>query len=48
MVTEELNKWSKIGIGVPGQYEALKEFNMEKSVEMLLKRQEETERKLNV
>ena len=41
-------KWSKLGICVPRQNEETKEFNMEESVETLLKRQEEMERKFNV
>ena len=41
-------KWSKLGICVPRQNEEMKEFNMEESVETLLKRQEEMERKFNV
>ena len=48
MDTEERKKWlkwSKLGICVPRQDEEPKEFNMEESVETLLKRQEEMERK---
>ena len=41
-------KWSKIGICVPRQSEEPKEFNMEESLENLLKRQEEMERNFNV
>ena len=51
MDTEERKKWlkwSKLGICVPRQDEEPKEFNMEESVETLLKRQEEMERKFNV
>jgi hypothetical protein len=46
MNTEERTKWlkwSKIGICVPRQSEAPKEFNVEKSLENLLERQEEME-----
>ena len=51
MDTEERKKWlkwSKLGICVSRQDEEPKEFNMEESVETLLKRQEEMERKFNV
>ena len=51
MDTEERRewlKWSKIGICVPRQNEEPKELYMEKSVEKLIKRQEEMERKLNI
>ena len=51
MDTEERKKWlkwSKLGICVPRQDGEPKEVNMEESVETLLKRQEEMERKLNV
>ena len=51
MDTEERKKWlkwSKLGICVPQQNEETKEFNVEESVEKLLKRQEEMERKFNV
>ena len=51
MDTEERKKWlkwSKIGICVPPQDVEPRELNMEKSVETLLKRQEEMERKFNV
>ena len=41
-------KWSKIRICVPRQSEEPKEFNIEESVETLLKRQEEMERKCYV
>ena len=51
MDTEERKKWlkwSKIGICVPRQDVEPRELNMEESVETLLKRQEEMERKFNV
>ena len=51
MDTDERKKWlkcSKIGICVRRQSEGPKEFNMVESVETLLKRQEEMERKFNV
>ena len=51
MNTEERKKWlkwSKIGICVPRQSEESKEFNVEKSLENLLERQEEMERNFNV
>ena len=51
MNTEERKKWlkwSKIGICVPRQSEEPKEFNVEKSQENLLERQEEMERNFNV
>ena len=51
MNTEERKKWlkwSKIGICVPRQSEEPKEFNVEKSLENLLERQEEMERNFNV
>ena len=41
-------EWSKIGICVPRQSEEPKEFIMEKSLENLLKRQEDMERNFNV
>jgi hypothetical protein len=41
-------KWSKMGICVPRQSEEPKEFTMEKSLENLLKRQEDMERNFNV
>ena len=41
-------KWSKIGIFAPRQSEEPKEFNIEESVETLLRRQEEMKRKFNV
>ena len=41
-------KWSKTGICVPRQSEEPKEFDIEESVETLLKRQEEMERKFYV
>ena len=37
-------KWSKLGVCVPRP----REFNVEESVETLLKRQEEMERKFNI
>ena len=39
-------KWSKLGICVSQQREQPEEFNIEKSLEKLLKRQQEMERKL--
>ena len=41
-------KWCKIGICVPRQSEEPKDFNMEESVEKILKRQEEMERNFYV
>ena len=41
-------KWSKLGICVPRQSKEPKEFNMEKSLENLLERQEEIESKGNL
>ena len=41
-------KWSKLGVCVPRQNEEPRGFNMEESVETLLKRQEEMERKFNI
>ena len=40
-------KWSKLGICVSQQREQPEEFNMGKSLEKLLKRQQEMERKFN-
>ena len=40
-------KWSKLGICVSQQREQPEKFNMEKSLEKLLKRQQEMERKFN-
>ena len=40
-------KWSKLGICVYQQREQPEEFNIEKSLEKLLKRQQEMERKFN-
>ena len=51
MDMEERKKWlmwSKIGICVPRQSEEAKEFNVEKSLENLLRQQEEMERKFNL
>ena len=51
METEERKKWlkwSKLGICVPQQSEESREFNMEESVDKLLKRQEEMEKNFNV